>query len=197
MGTVVAVEARFRQTAAHVHILARRRRPVSICGLRGLLRLGDRGQRLIVCPVLEAALEFFRRRQCCAPWMPNDPYDLAHAPAPTASCRRPTGRGEAVAVSAAALTDHVCDRWHGRAASRASSSRLGEAHSRLRSENRGICIDPCLGGGSPATCAAQPDRRVGRLLRNSESGLGRRMADKKDDDGTTERPTYGPDVLAA
>ena len=82
------------------------------CRLRGLLRLGVRGQRLIVCPLLEAALELFRSRRCCPPWMPNDPYDLAHAPTPTASCRRPIRGGRALAVSAAALTDHVRDRWH-------------------------------------------------------------------------------------
>jgi hypothetical protein len=33
------------------------------------------------------------------------------------------------------LTDHVRDRWHGRAASRASSSRLEQAHSRRGTEN--------------------------------------------------------------
>ena len=94
--------------------------PVSIGRLRGLLRLGNRGQRLIVCSLLEAALEFFRRRRCCAPWMPNDPHDLAHAPAPTASCRRPIRGGRAFAVSATAVADHVRDRWHGRAVSQAS-----------------------------------------------------------------------------
>jgi hypothetical protein len=101
-----------RQTAAHVTFSHGTAGPVSICRLCGLLRLGDRGQRLIVCPLLEAALELFRRRRGCPPWMPHDPYDLAHAPTPTASCRRPTRGGRALAVSAAALTDHVRDRWH-------------------------------------------------------------------------------------
>jgi hypothetical protein len=110
--TVVAVEARFGRRP-HTSTLSRGTAgPVSICRLRGLLRLGDRGQRLIVCPLLEAALELFRRRRGCPPWMPNDPYDLAHAPTPTASCRRPIRGGRALAVSAAALTDHVRDRWH-------------------------------------------------------------------------------------
>jgi hypothetical protein len=110
--TVVAVEARFGRRP-HTSTLSRGTAgPVSICRLRGLLRLGDRGQRLIVCPLLEAALELFRRRRGCPPWMPHDPYDPAHGPTPTASCRRPIRGGRALAVSAAALTDHVRDRWH-------------------------------------------------------------------------------------
>ena len=79
---------------------------------RALIALSRR-QRLIVCPLLEAALEFFRRRRGCAPRMPSDPDDLASTPARTVSCRRRIARGQALAVSAAALTDHVCDRWHG------------------------------------------------------------------------------------
>ena len=37
-------------------------------------------------------------------------------PAPTAGCRRPSPGGQALAVSAAAVTDHVRDRWQGGAA---------------------------------------------------------------------------------
>jgi hypothetical protein len=73
---------------------------------------GDGGQRLIACPLLDAALELCQGCRCCTSWMPNDPHDLANTPAPTASCRRPAWEGRALAVSAAAVTDHVCDSWH-------------------------------------------------------------------------------------
>ena len=100
--------------------------------LRDWRNPGGRRQRLIVCPLLDAALEFFRRRRGCVPWMPSDPDDLATTPARTAGCRRPIARGQALAVSAAALTDHVCDHWHG--ASQAPVSQFGGAHSRLDAE---------------------------------------------------------------
>jgi hypothetical protein len=44
--------------------------------------------------------------------MPNNPDHLANPPASTASCRRPAWEGRALAVSAATVTDHVCDSWH-------------------------------------------------------------------------------------
>jgi hypothetical protein len=104
-------------------------------GSPGLTLLGAGGQGLVACALLEAALELFRRCRCCSSWMPNDPYDLANAPAPTARSRRPFGGGRALAVRAAVLTDHVCDRWHGRAASQASISRWEEAHAGCGREN--------------------------------------------------------------
>ena len=57
--------------------------------------------------------------------MPNDPYDLAAAPTSAAAYRRRAGGGRALTVSTAALTDHVCDRWHRRLAPQESISRGG------------------------------------------------------------------------
>jgi hypothetical protein len=69
-------------------------------------------QRLVPRPVLNAPLELVHRRRC-SPGMPNDPYDLPNASALTGMGRRPFGRRQALAVSTAALTDHVRDSWHG------------------------------------------------------------------------------------
>ena len=80
--------------------------------LVGLLASG--GQRLVSRPVLNAPLELVRRRRCCPPGMPNDPYYLPNAPALTAIGSRPAGGGQTLAVSTAALADHVCDSWHRR-----------------------------------------------------------------------------------
>ena len=72
------------------------------------LRAG-RGQRLVSRPVLDVALHLVRgRSRCFIQWMPHDPHDLAGTPAPTATCR-PVGGGRTLALSAAVLTDHVCD----------------------------------------------------------------------------------------
>jgi hypothetical protein len=157
------------------------RSELSVGRLPSLPRLGNGGQRLIACPLLEAALELFRRGRCCAVWMANDPYDLAHAPATTGSCRRPIGEGGALAVSAAAVTDHVRDRWHGRAASQASISRWEEPHAGWGAENSrnlhgsGRESIRSNGGRSPVSCATQPDRRVGRLPPASKPRKGSRL----------------------
>ena len=68
------------------------------------------------------------RRRCCAPWMTSDPNDLANASAPPASYRRPTGRGPAIAFSAAAVADQCAIAGMG-GPRRASVSGLEEAHS--------------------------------------------------------------------
>ena len=82
--------------------------------LLGLVLHAGGGQRLVSRPVLNAPLELVRRRRCCPTGMPNDPYDLQNASALTAIGRRPSGGGQALAVSTAALADHVCDSWHRR-----------------------------------------------------------------------------------
>lgn len=123
--------------------------------LRGLQLPGDGGQRLIACPLLDAALELLQRGQSRASWMPNDPYDLANAPARTASRRRPVGGGRALAVSAAAVTDHVCDSGHELTASQASLSGLEEAHSGWCKKSHGICLVP----GVPRDMRAEGDGR--------------------------------------
>jgi hypothetical protein len=99
----------------------------------------DRGQSLVACPLLDVALELFRRCRWFALWMPNDPYDLAYAPAPTASRGSPVGGGRGVAVRAAAVTDHVRDNWYGPAPSRASMPGMEGAHSRLGERLHAIC----------------------------------------------------------
>ena len=95
-----------------------------------LLLLAGGGKRLTAGPLLEAVLEVLQRCRCSASCLPHDPYDLPNAPTTTASCGRPVGEGRALAVSAAALTDHVCDSRHRWAASKAitfpgSGSALG------------------------------------------------------------------------
>ena len=131
--------------------------------LPGLRHLGDGGQRLIARPLPEAALELFQRCRSCATCMPNDPYHLANAPASTATRRRPPGGGRALAVSTAAVTDHVCNRWHRRPASRESISRLEEAQSGLgaddpRNLRRSLRASSPTGRRSPVSCATQPVR---------------------------------------
>jgi hypothetical protein len=108
-------------------------------GFPGLLPAVDRGQSLVACPLLDVALERFRRCRWFASWMPNDPYDLAYAPAPTASRGSPVGGGRGVAVRAAAVTDHVRDNWYGPAPSTASMPGMGGAHSRSEERLHGIC----------------------------------------------------------
>src|SRR5215216_7618467 len=76
-------------------------------------RLAMGGQSLVARPLLNVALQLFRRCGCCALWMPNDPYHLAHAPARTASRRSPVRGGRSLAVSAAAVANHVGDNWYG------------------------------------------------------------------------------------
>ena len=114
--------------------------------------------------------------------MPNYPYDLANAPAPTANYRSPFGRGQTLAVSAAAVTDHVCDSGHGLTVSKASLSGLEEAHSGWGQRSHGICGVPGeivpskgVGGRSPVSRAAQPGP-VTLLVKKPASGLERRMA---------------------
>ena len=142
-------------------------------GRPGLLLFAGRGQRLIVCPFLDAALELFLRCRCSASWMPNDPYDLASTPAPTGGCRRPMTGGQALAVSAAAVTDHVCDRWHGWAASQASVTPAERAHSRLGASAHVFAalprewIDGTGRGGRSSVSLRDPeDRRVTRCKEN-------------------------------
>ena len=72
------------------------------------------GQGLVACALLNIALELFRTCRRCATWMANDPYDLAHAPAPTAARSRHGQADRSLAVSAAAVTDHVRDNRYGR-----------------------------------------------------------------------------------
>ena len=79
---------------------------------------GARGQRLIAGPLLNAALKVFQRCRWCASCVPNDPYDLATAPTSAAANRSRARGSPALAVSTAALADHVCDRWHRRLAPR-------------------------------------------------------------------------------
>ena len=87
--------------------------------IAGLLESGclptpvNRGQRLTACTLLDVALELFGRCRGAAAWMPNDSYDLAHAAALTATHTRPVVGGGSLAVSAAAVTDHVRDNWYG------------------------------------------------------------------------------------
>jgi hypothetical protein len=88
------------------------------------------GQRLIACPLPDAALEVLQGCRCCTSWMPHDSHDLTDTPAPTAGCRRSVWEGRTLAVSAAALTDHVGDSRHRRAASKGSPSGLDGPHSR-------------------------------------------------------------------
>ena len=100
---------------ASSHVLLRHRPPsIRSWRLLGLVLLAGGGQRLVSRPVLNAALELVHRRRCCPTGMPNDPYDLANASALTAIGRRPAGGSQALAVSTAALADHVCDSWHRR-----------------------------------------------------------------------------------
>jgi hypothetical protein len=91
--------------------------------------LAGRGQRLIACPLLDAALELFQRCRRSASWMPNDPYHLANAAAPTANHRSPSGEGRTLALSAATVTEHVRDSGHELTVSKASLSRVKKAHS--------------------------------------------------------------------
>jgi hypothetical protein len=91
--------------------------------------LAGRGQRLIACPLLDAALELFQRCRRSASWMPNDPYHLANAAALTANHRSPSGEGRTLALSAATVTEHVRDSGHELTVSKASLSRVKKAHS--------------------------------------------------------------------
>jgi hypothetical protein len=85
--------------------------------------------------------------------MPNDPYDLPNAAARTAIFRRPPGGGQALAVSTAALADHVCDSWH-----RRPRSAFPET------------ADPSTQGGrSPVSHPSCEYRRVGRREKNSRN----------------------------
>ena len=102
--------------------------------------LAGRGQRLIACPLLDAALELFQRCRCSASWMPNDPYHLANAAAPTANRRSPSGEGRTLAVSAATVTEHVRDSGHEPTVS--PLSRVKNAHSGWAYESHGICVIP-------------------------------------------------------
>jgi hypothetical protein len=134
---------------------------------------GDGGQRLIARPLLDAALELCQRCRCCTSWMPNDPYDLANTPAPTASCRRPAGKGQALAVSAAAVTDHVCDSWH-REPARTPIPGMQDRHSAGRQEILAISAltDRC----KPGRCGSVSSRM------GSASGPtrgGRTIADRR------------------
>jgi hypothetical protein len=45
-------------------------------------------------------------------------------------------------MSAAALTDHVCDHWYGGTTSEPSISRLADAHSELGQRIHAICAVP-------------------------------------------------------
>ena len=80
----------------------------------GLLLHAIGGQRFVPPPVVDAALKVLHRRRRSPTGMAKDPYDLANASTPTASCRIPAGRCHALAVRAAGLTDHVRDSWHRR-----------------------------------------------------------------------------------
>lgn len=93
------------------------------------------GQGLVAGPLLDVALEVFQRCRQRPSWMPNDSYDLACASAPTASRRGRVRGGQSLAMSAAALTDHVCDHWYGGTTSEPSISRLADAHSELGQRN--------------------------------------------------------------
>jgi hypothetical protein len=78
----------------------------------GLLLPAVGGQRFVPRPVLDAALKILHRRRRSPTGMANDPYDLANASTPTASCRSRAGRYQALAMRVAGLTDHVRDSWH-------------------------------------------------------------------------------------
>jgi hypothetical protein len=96
------------------------------------------GQRLIACPLLDAALELLKRHRRCSSRVPNDPDDLTNATAPTATCKGPSSEGRALAVSAAALADNVCDSWHRRPL-QAADFRGAGATLRRRQGIRAIC----------------------------------------------------------
>jgi hypothetical protein len=100
--------------------------------------------------------------------MPSDPNDLASTAAPTAGCRGPIASDRALAVSAAAVTDHVCDRWHGRSAFQTSVSRSEEAHSRVQAETPRN-LRPSEHGGPPdvlrLVASAELTHRVELVLR--------------------------------
>jgi hypothetical protein len=136
--------------------------PGSVC-----CALAGGSQRLIARPLLDATFEVFQRCRRCDSWMPNDPYDLANAPAPTANYRRRVRRGWPLAVSAAAVTDHVCDSWHGLTASRTPVSgwrKRTPAWARGSTQFADIAsIVRGWGGGEGRDLkpAARGDRRVG------------------------------------
>jgi hypothetical protein len=96
-------------------------------------------QRLVAGPLLDAALELCPGRRRCTSGVPNDPYDLADAPALTASRREPVRVGRALAVSAAAVTDHVGDSWYRRPPGRATVPRGTEPHAGLGERLHAIC----------------------------------------------------------
>src|SRR5918994_4027027 len=109
----VVLEPALVQAMDGLDVLLRHRPPsIRLRRLPGLPP-GDGRQSLVACPLLDVALELCRRRRCCASRMPNDPYDLARAPAHTAGRRRPVGGGLSLAARAAAVTDHVRDSWYG------------------------------------------------------------------------------------
>jgi hypothetical protein len=104
--------------------------------------LAGRGQRLIACPLLDAALEISQRRRRSASWVPNDPYHLANAAAPTTDHRSPSGERRTLALSAATVTDHVRDSGHELTVSKPSLSRVKKAHSRWAWEAHGFASIP-------------------------------------------------------
>jgi hypothetical protein len=138
----------------------------------------DRGQRLIACPLLDAALELCEGCRGCTSWMPNDPYDLANTPAPTASCRRSAWEGGALAVSAAAVTDHVCDSWHREPASSPDSRDARATLRRAAGNPRDFRLTGPPQAGAMAQCrdamdndrATVAETRGAGLLPSGESG---------------------------
>jgi hypothetical protein len=111
----VGVEVAGVGTPDPLHVLLRHRpRSIRSWRLLGLVLPAGGGQRLVSRPVLNASLELVHRRRRFPTGMPDDPYDLPNASALTAIGRRPAGGGQALAVSTAALADHVCDSWHRR-----------------------------------------------------------------------------------
>jgi hypothetical protein len=113
--------------------------PEAAAQLRPALRmLAGRGQRLISCPLLDAALELFQRCRCSASWMPNDPYHLADAATLTANHRSPSGEGRTLALSAATVTEHVRDSGHEVTGPKASLSRVKKVHAGWAQEFHGV-----------------------------------------------------------
>jgi hypothetical protein len=173
-----------------------------------LLLLAGGAQRLTAGPLLEAVLEVLQRCRCSASCLPHDPYDLPNAPTTTASCGRPVGEGRALAVSAAALTDHVCDSRHRWAASKAitfpgSGSALGLGAQRGPNlhafRHRRVCKARVC-ASLPGACTTSTGRDAREVVHASREGrrlsaalrYGRVTAPRASAGSTRRRQLRGP-----